>query len=212
MSNSNALVQQYTVQSRNPNARPAFRMSWGAKTEGIMAGDYVDGIILGFEISEFGAKNIVLKSFTHNGQTVMVWGCSSLQRELHFDEAFTQLLFKPGDAIRIIYQGGYTGKKGKSQGKFVAIFQIGELVGYQLTQQDVGDIQKYIQEQSQKNPYYQQSPIQQPHYSQQQLPSQQGVAYSNNNNQPQQLNHVHRVTSTPTQPVSQQKSKLSFDI
>src|SRR5690242_20412041 len=105
------LLSTFTVQSRNPNPKRTFRANWGAKSEGIQPGDYVEGILLGFEMSEFGAKNIVLKSWSHNDQPLMIWGCSSLQNELHADEQHTQLLYNSGDVIRVTFKGSYVGKK-----------------------------------------------------------------------------------------------------
>lgn len=141
----------YKLVNRNPNPRPAFRNSWGAKTEGIKEGDYVEGVILGFEDNDFNAKNIVLKNLATGGHLI-VWSCSSLMRELFVDDKNTHCLYEPGDVIRVTYQGGYIGKKGMSKGKFVAIFQILGIEGYALTEIDIQEISDYQKAQIQTKP------------------------------------------------------------
>lgn len=146
---SNLPTANLQVVCRNPEARRNFRNGWGAKSEGIQPGDYIDGIILGFEINEYTTKNIVMKSFSHNGQQVLVFGCSSLQNELHGDREHQQLLFQSGDVVRVTFKGSYIGKKGRSLGKQVAIFSIDELVGYTHTQNDIREIEDFLRLQQQ---------------------------------------------------------------
>jgi hypothetical protein len=137
-------TSQFQVFSRNPQARRDFRESWGAKTEGIKGGDFLDGVILGFEIDpEFGSKHIILKSFQRNGGQVLIWGCSSIQNELHADEFHRQMLYASGDVVRVTYKGSYMGKKGRSKDKLVAIFTIDEIVGYNLTPQDIQEVRDF---------------------------------------------------------------------
>lgn len=164
------LNQQFQLRSRNPEARKNFRASWGAKTEGIKEGDFVQGIILGFETTEFKSKNIIIKSL-QTGQPLVVFACQSLQRELHSDEFFTQLLYKPGDVVQITYRGSYVGKKGIAQGKTVAVFAIDEIIGYTLTEQDIQDVRSFIQQQVSGATGLPQAPqpVQQPVYNQQQF-------------------------------------------
>jgi hypothetical protein len=138
-----ANLNQFQVVSRKSEQERNTKLSWGAKSEGIKLGDCVDGIILGFELNEFKTKNIVLKSFSHNGQKLMVWGCSTLTRELHTDDTATELLYNVGDVVRITYLGSYIGKKGVAKDKNIAIFRIDEIVNYELNQNDIKDITEF---------------------------------------------------------------------
>lgn len=139
-------LSQLQVVSRKSEDERKFKLSWGAKTEGIQAGDHIDGIILGFIENEYKTKNIILKSFNENGQQVTVWGCSTLTKELHVDDSLKDLLYGPGDVVRITYKGSYMGKKGLGKDKMIAVFRIDELIGYELTEQDVHEIKAFQQE------------------------------------------------------------------
>lgn len=225
----------FTVTSRNPNPKRTFRASWGAKTHGIKNGDYVEGVILGFENSEFDKKNIIIKSFSHNDQPLMIWGCSSLQYELHADEKQTELLYNSGDVIRITFKGKYMGKKGKAIGKEIAIFEIGAIEGYSLTQIDIIEIQQFLDAQRATMPLQAykpapaaaavQNPFRQPqqiNYNQMQnVPQQQAqqLFFGMNNNQQiaqappmqNQFQQQQRATIQPTNFVPK-NDQLDFDI
>jgi hypothetical protein len=195
---------QFQVFSRNPQARRDFRESWGAKTEGIKGGDYIDGIILGFEIDkEFGSKHIILKSFQRNGAQVLIWGCSSIQNELHIDEFHKQMLYTSGDVVRITYKGSYVGKKGRSKDKLVAIFTIDEIVGYNLTSQDVQEVRDF--QSFQKKPVYVAMPD--PVYQQvQQIP----LPYQHIQSMPQHQPQQNQTSSIYVQ--EKVKNDNSFDL
>lgn len=160
-------LRQLQAVSRKPESNVSF-LTWGAKKEGIKEGDCIDGILLGFEVGEYGGKNLIIKSFEHNGQPVKIWGCASIQRAIHADTAYTQLIYFPGDVVRVTYKYSYEGKKGLSTGKIVAVFDVEELIGYDLTEKDAYDIEIFAAQQVQKSglPVYK-APVQQPYAAQQ---------------------------------------------
>jgi len=146
----NAFVQEYV-------------QSWGAKTEGIEPGHYVEGIILGFETNEFNMKHIILRQL-HDGSQLKIWGCTSLQKQLHQEQAapFNTLIYNVGDVVRVIYTGSFVAKKGMAAGKTIACFQIFELGGYRFTDDDMQAIEHFQMQQAYKQPqqFKQQAPQQ----------------------------------------------------
>ncbi len=136
-----------------------FLISWGAKPNEsgqcpLEIGDFIDGIIIGFETNQYDKKNIILKSFHHNNMLVRVWGCSWIQRALHTDDTFSEMLYNPGNIIRVQFLGTYPGTKGKSLGKIIAKFKINPLFSkdFQLSKEDIRDIQSYQASLIQKQP------------------------------------------------------------
>ena len=194
----NVQNQFQVVRRENPNAKRDFTISWGAKNEGIQPGDKVNGIILGFEMNDYKKKNIIVKSFNHGMQKVKIFGCTSIESELHSDQASVNLLWNLGDVIRVTYIKTYTGTKGLGAGKPISIFTIDELVGYNLTQEDVNDIQEFQNDQIKKQPLqaYKQ-PIQPPAYAQ---PAQVQFAVPNQYAQPVPMN-VQQTYTTSVQPM-----------
>ena len=202
------LPTKYTLICRNQEGRQEFMLKWGGLTEGIKPGDYQDGVILGFELNKYGKKDIIIRSLNHNGQPLKIYGCSPLEYELHKSTIKPdgsreiiqppQLLFQPGDVIRVTYTGFYIGKKGISEGKKVSTFNVDELGGYRLTPEDVTHVTEFqkLQQQNQiqksgLNVYQ----AQQPQY----IPTHQPSFASGPSYQPQPT-HTYSVTQPVAQP------------
>lgn len=149
--NSN-LPTAYVLKKKNSFVQE-YVQSWGAKTEGIEPGHYIEGIVLGFEVNEFNMKHIILRQL-HDGSQIKIWGCTSLQKQLHQEQVapFNTLIYNVGDVIRVIYTGSFVAKKGMAMGKTIACFQIFELDGYRFTENDAYALEQYQMQQAYKNP------------------------------------------------------------
>ena len=134
----------FQLSRRSNKPRHSFRMSWGARSENIKPGDFIDGIILGFEREgEFNTKTIILRSLSHNLQEVKVWSCTAIEREMHEDDECTIPLYQIGDCIRITFKGSYIGTKGKGLGKLIASFDVDSIINYDLSSEDITAIESY---------------------------------------------------------------------
>lgn len=238
-SNLPAQINHNQFQFSARQERREFMPGWGIKSGELVPGDFIVGIILGFEKNEFNTSNIILKNIVHGlqqrfhtempaqfnfGEFIRVFSCATIEQELYRIEEKTdasgnkikikhELLFQAGDVIRITFLNSYIGKKGLANGKTIAVFKIDGLdSGYQLTPEDYSDVQQYQQQLNQNKPLaaYQPAP-------QQQLNQQ------NNMHRPQQIPQqfnqqqnfkiddvMPNYKSTVQQPVQQQQQQNKY--
>lgn len=152
------LPTKYVTRQRNEFVQE-FMQNWGAKTEGIEPGQYVRGIILGFESTEYpNSENIILRTIpSEPGEMqirLRIFGCGSLMKQLHREQTapFVNKIYNVGDCVQVTFQRSFIANKGMAMGKLIALFSIEELVGYQFNEEDYEDLQKYETEKVMKEP------------------------------------------------------------
>lgn len=152
ITNYNPAAFETYRKENQPEVKSGMRY-WGAKEEGRNPGDFVDGILLGYSLGKFNATLFAMKSFTHNGELIYVYGCSSLDRQF-FENPEQKMgeIFQVGEVLRITFLGSFVGTKGKGIGQMIASYRVDCLRPYTLTQQDINDINKFKQMSMQQQP------------------------------------------------------------